>query len=280
MSTGVFNSERGQVWGNYRGTVVSTADPEKLGRCRVRVLPYFAGIKDEDLPWATPAMPILAGAGSGYGNFHVPQVKSWVWVFFEAGDFYQPVYFAEAQDGVHGLPADRREGYPQNRVGRTPSGIQLSIDDKNQTLEVQHPSGTYIKVLFDGSVEVGSTAKVGFVSAEDTSVVSAQNVGVTSGESVLLSAGKNVGVTAGGVSLLSTGKTVVESLGTIEATAGLSVTVKAPLVSVVAGSVNVTGASVNVSAGQLSLDVGSLDVSGYTNFTGPVVINGVLQKDD
>jgi hypothetical protein len=53
-----------------------------------------------------------------------------VWVFFEAGDIYQPVYFAEATDGLKGLPVDIDEDYPSTTVTETKTGIVIKINRK------------------------------------------------------------------------------------------------------------------------------------------------------
>ena len=115
-------------FGNYRGIVVNNYDPELAGKIQVRVLPVFQSIDDAVLPWAIPAMPISSGAGYGTGTLAIPIVGSFVWVFFEEGDIYQPVYFAEAQNLAYGIPAQTQAGYPNTRVISFPSGIQLIVD--------------------------------------------------------------------------------------------------------------------------------------------------------
>jgi len=138
--------------GNYRGKVVSNTDPSSLGRIKVEVFGVFDGIDAEDIPWAVPAFPLSSGAGVGYGSFAVPEVDSHVWCFFESGDIYQPVYFAEAADGVHGLPSERTTNYPSRKVIKTKSGIVIYIDDSDEEVKVSHPSGTYIEIDQNGKV--------------------------------------------------------------------------------------------------------------------------------
>ncbi len=127
--------------GNYRGKVLSTSDSDQLGRIRCEVYPMMIGedtaknldgvdgIAIASLPWAVPAMPLSSGAGSGYGSFMVPKVGSFVFIFFEEGDINQPVYFAEAQTKTHGLPASRTVNYPNRKVVKTSSGVEIIIDD-------------------------------------------------------------------------------------------------------------------------------------------------------
>lgn len=127
--------------GNYRSKVLSTTDPEQLGRIKVEVYPMMIGMETAkhldgiegiaiaQLPWAVPAPPLSSGAGVGYGSFAVPEVGSFVFVFFEEGDINQPVYFAEAPTSDHGLPSDRTTNYPNRKIVETSSGVKIIIDD-------------------------------------------------------------------------------------------------------------------------------------------------------
>lgn len=148
--------------GMYRGEVVDNIDPDQAGRVRVRVFGIFKDeILDADLPWAVPAMPIFTGSGSGYGNFAVPEIGTHVFVFFESGDVYQPTYFAEAPNKVHGLPSERTTNYPNRRIQKTKSGIVIMIDDKDNVVKIIHPTGKYFEINENGNV---------FVSAEKLEV--------------------------------------------------------------------------------------------------------------
>jgi len=133
--------------GIYRGKVLDTNDPDQFGRIRAEVYPMLLGVatvarlkrensnvtwtgmETVDIPWAVPAFPLFTGSGSGYGFFSVPREGTFVWVFFEGGDIYQPVYFAEAPDKVSGLPGNRVTNYPNRTIIRTESGCEITIDD-------------------------------------------------------------------------------------------------------------------------------------------------------
>jgi hypothetical protein len=138
--------------GFYRGKVLENSDSSQLGRLKVEVYGVLDGLESQDLPWAVPAMPVLTGAGSGCGHFSVPAVGSYVWCFFEGADLYQPVYFAEAPDGVHGLPAERTTNYPNRRVLKTSSGITIILDDTSELVRVDHPSGSFISIDSNGDI--------------------------------------------------------------------------------------------------------------------------------
>ena len=138
--------------GMYRGKVLDNDDPSEFGRIKVEVFGVFDGIVAADVPWAVPAMPLFSGAGAGFGSFTVPEIDSYVWCFFESGDHNQPVYFASATDGVHGLPAERETNYPFRRVMRTKNGIVIYIDDYVKEIKVDHPSGAYLKIDGSGNI--------------------------------------------------------------------------------------------------------------------------------
>lgn len=143
--------------GRYRGEVIDNNDPNKLGRVKVNVFGIFDGIDPSCLPWAIPATSIFSGAGAGFGHFTVPEVNSYVWCFFEEGDMYQPVYFAEALDGVHGLPSERTTNYPSRKVLKAKNGIVIYIDDSANEIKVEHPTGAYLKIDGSGNVTIVGT---------------------------------------------------------------------------------------------------------------------------
>jgi len=143
--------------GFYRGVVLDNSDSENLGRIKVNIYGVFDDIASQYLPWATPAMPIGSGAGIGFGNSSIPEIGSYVFCFFETGDIYQPVYFAEAPDGVHGLPTERLTNYPYRKVWKTKNEIVIIIDDSDKEIEVNHPSGAYVKIDTDGNIEISGT---------------------------------------------------------------------------------------------------------------------------
>lgn len=141
-----FQSSDNKLTGIYRGLVEDNNDPSQYGRIRVRIYPHFSGVDANILPWAVPAMPLFEGAGSGVGSFIVPEVGSYVFCFFEHGDVYQPVYFAEAQNAIKGLPTERTTNYPNRKVIKTTSGITVYIDDTSKVIDIKMPSAMELKV--------------------------------------------------------------------------------------------------------------------------------------
>lgn len=155
-----FEKDKTKLDGIYRGQVLDNNDPEKLGRIKVRIFSVLSKkIKVEYIPWAVPAMPLFTGSGNDFGHFAVPEINSFVWCFFEAGDLYQPVYFAEAPTALHGIPVESVINYPNRRVMKTKNGIVIYIDDTSSSREIKvsHPSGAYVLIDNDGNIVVQGT---------------------------------------------------------------------------------------------------------------------------
>jgi len=132
--------------GIYRGLVVDNNDPQQLGRVKVKIYPMLAEVATDSLPWAVPMYPIVEGAGSGIGYFAVPDINTMVYILFEQGDIYQPVYIGEAPDGAHGTPSERVTNYSNRKVLKTSSGIVIYIDDTAKKLKVETAGGIYFEI--------------------------------------------------------------------------------------------------------------------------------------
>jgi hypothetical protein len=85
--------------GFYRAVVRDSNDPDKVNKVKVEVLPMMRGLPTADLPWAIPK---FAGR-----NTVVPNEGATVWVFFEEGDVYKPVYEAQYTIPIKNLKAGR-----------------------------------------------------------------------------------------------------------------------------------------------------------------------------
>lgn len=146
--------------GIYRGVVMDNNDPLKYGRIRVKVYPMLSDVVTTNLPWAVPAYPITDGAGVNFGYFAVPDISTNVFVMFEQGDIYQPVYLGEAPDAVKGLPTSRLINYPNRKIVRTSSGLEMILDDSVPSFRFNHPTGTNILVGSLGEVTINSVNNV------------------------------------------------------------------------------------------------------------------------
>jgi len=143
--------------GNFRGRVVSTADPYGAGRVRVRVYGVYDGVPDSSLPWAIFSDPFMGGQ-AGIGGFVVPDVGSDVWVFFEEGNHMLPVYFAGAPARPHGPP--ERSAGPHNKVLHTKAGHIIEVDDEGNRIRIHHSSGTDIHIDSGGNITLTGVGDV------------------------------------------------------------------------------------------------------------------------
>lgn len=150
----MFEKENRSLYGIYRGKVVDNNDASKYGRVKVQVYPYFDGIDDDALPWAKPAFPLSVGSGSNKGSFVIPDNDTFVFVFFEMGDPYQPVYFAEAPTALHGIPTESVTNYPTRRVIKTAAGFVIYIDDTAKDMKVLQPDGSYVHLKGNKDIDI------------------------------------------------------------------------------------------------------------------------------
>lgn len=124
-------------FGKYRGLVVGTDDPNKLGRLTAKV-PEVLG--DTPTGWAWPAAPY---AGNGEGFFFVPPPGAGVWIEFEAGDVSRPVWTGcWWADGQVPRTETGAEAGPKVKVLRTAAGHVVALDDDGGTVTVSDKDGT------------------------------------------------------------------------------------------------------------------------------------------
>ena len=102
------------VW--FIGVVESRADPDALGRCKVRCVGYHTEDKQQlptdDLPWATPMQPITSAANSEVGTAPVGPVEgTWVVGFFQDGENAQQPIFMGTIGGIPLSPASPDVGF-------------------------------------------------------------------------------------------------------------------------------------------------------------------------
>ncbi len=181
---GIFKKARLKFNGMYRAKVLDNVDPQQYGRVRAEIYPMLHGLDSSVLPWAKPAFSLSCGASGVKGSFAVPDVGSFIFIFFENGDIYQPVYFAEAATAVDGLPAFRTTNYPNRRGFRTSSGVEVYIDDVARHMHISHPTGTYILIGTDGKVTVSSASGVELAVVGDVDVTAGGTINISGGVEV------------------------------------------------------------------------------------------------
>ncbi|HEX7839683.1 MAG TPA: phage baseplate assembly protein V [Kofleriaceae bacterium] len=179
--TGEFDTHEPRYTGLYIGHVVDRADPEQLGRVRIRI----PGLIEPASAWAFP-LGTVGGGSDRRGFFAVPEVGAEVGVLFHQGDVDHPYYLC----GHWGKPGGATEvlsparelsteDVPQVRAFETRRFL-LVFDDRagKEALRIQDKaSGDQIE--FDGAA-MGITVKAtsalllqadGLISIEGTTVV-------------------------------------------------------------------------------------------------------------
>lgn len=118
--------------GFYRGVVLDNIDPDKNGRCKIRIagvhspdLTSASAITKDMLDWAEQASPVFGEGISAGGSFSVPKIGSHVWVFFEGGNYRKPIYFAYS----FGLPGETYSNQRAFPVLADPNKVQSGNSD-------------------------------------------------------------------------------------------------------------------------------------------------------
>lgn len=215
-----FTLPKTELRGIYRGVVEDNKDPDRAGRCRIRVFGVHTytntskklheGVPTEHLVWAQPACPIFGGI-SKVGIYGVPCQGAHVFLFFEAGNIMQPRYFATAP----GMPQqmgnknfgffDPDEVFPTrimdpdwNSCDPTREYTDIFIiEDKggNKLVFDSTPGNEHIYIENGGSKRAFTTYKQGSVSTQSGSGTSENSTGSqktnVSGDSVYVVTGEN-----------------------------------------------------------------------------------------
>lgn len=124
-------------FGKYRGIVTDNDDPKNLGRLKARV-PEI--LKDVETGWALPCAPY---AGDGIGVYAVPPPESGVWIEFEGGDVWRPIW-SGCWWGTDQLPKDSAgtSAAPPIKIFRTEQGLLLSLDDGGKSIALGDDSAS------------------------------------------------------------------------------------------------------------------------------------------
>lgn len=94
----------------WMGIVEDRADPEKMGRYRVRIIGYHTesrvDLPTKDLPWATPVMPVTSSSNTGVSETpYLVEGTAVIGFFSDGEDEQQPVIIGS----LPGMPQQRNE---------------------------------------------------------------------------------------------------------------------------------------------------------------------------
>jgi len=193
----------GTQWdGMWPGVVVSTIDPQKVGRVRVRVPQVYGDaestdeyIPDAALPWARPSL--------SPHDFHAGfEVGDGVWVSFWGGEASKPIWHGQFI-GTGDAPPEFVSSYtpnPKTRIIRTTNGHVIEMRWVEGQEQIRLVTAGQAKVeIVDGLLAVPPgpriTASIGDKTVELNAVTGAITVVNASGP---------VQVTGQGITLIST----------------------------------------------------------------------------
>lgn len=164
-----FMGSEGMVW--FHAVVEDRIDPDKLGRCKIRILGFHTQdktlIPTQELHWAYPIQPLTSAAMNGLGSSPLgPLPGTWVLGFFRDGDDNQEPIILGTIGKIPQDPPNNTIGFndPRDSDG-TPetletaprkfkersypfdgSGAQLTPEDKAVPYpRVVHPLGAVLK---------------------------------------------------------------------------------------------------------------------------------------
>jgi len=170
---------RDRIW---VGPVVDNDDPEKLGRCRIKVFSLFDDLEDSAVPWAFPVSNgVFAGGPGGMGSISIPKMGTIVRVRFSEGNLYSPEFYG-IQTINRKMQADISNTYlnshviaydedEQMKILYTPGvGLQLFHKDSNITINpdssitIEHKDSQSIIELVGTTINITANSTINITS--------------------------------------------------------------------------------------------------------------------
>lgn len=142
---------------DYVGVVEDNRDPDKIGRCRIRIHGLYDNIETKHLPWALPDFPLAVGVK---GSFIVPEIGTMVSVSFDLGDRYEPRYKTKILDRRNlNFDCDKDEDYPDSVIFyETSNGDYFKINRAKGEFIIKTGAGVLLKMNQNGDVELTNTS--------------------------------------------------------------------------------------------------------------------------
>jgi len=176
MSLQNFLGQDGFIW--FVGVVEDRADPQKLGRVRVRCLGYHTDDKvalpTSDLPWASPVLPITSSGISGIGQTPLGLVEgSWVLGFFRDSTYAQEPMILGSLPGRPVEEAGNTGFYDPNKIFprhiNEPDTNRLAVNDEdNPHLGLELRKATRITGLATADFDATTAADASAITSSDT----------------------------------------------------------------------------------------------------------------
>jgi len=196
-----------ELHGLHIGQVIDRADPERLGRVRVRI----PGLIEPASAWAFP-LGTAGGGSDRRGFFAVPELGAEVGVLFHRGDADRPYYLAGhwgRPGGTSEVPEPARDlspaETPQVRVFET-GRFLLVFDDRGgkESLRLQDKvSGDLITLDAGAGVKVTTASDLLIQAGGKVSINAVANVSIDTDGDMVVTAQGSAMVTANGQAIVS-----------------------------------------------------------------------------
>lgn len=179
--------------------VIDDADPQKLGRLRVRYYWPVENQQEAETDWIRLLTPY---SGSGKGQLFKPEVGSQVLVGYQNGLAEQPFVLGNMfhaknkQDAKYSPDGNLMKGI------QTAGGNKFVMQDKQgaQSINISNSNnkGTALNINFngDGSVSIITNGPISLTAGGDITLEAKKDITLTAGNNVTITAKKNVFVTA------------------------------------------------------------------------------------
>lgn len=144
----------------YRAIVTSNQDPDKAGRCLLKII----GIHDGDAggnAWAERMGSTDFGLNNGVGVSSTLQVGTWVWCFLDHDNPNKPVIFGTCIDkgDFHSSTTGQ---YGNVQAIHTASGhlIELSDAGGDSRIQITHSAGSKITIDNSGNITIDCVGNI------------------------------------------------------------------------------------------------------------------------
>jgi hypothetical protein len=214
------------------GLIEDNQDPLFQGRCKIRVYGKFDArvdpkdpnsdytIPTTNLPWARPCNLFMGGSGTGAGNYTVPKVGTQVYVTFDNGNLYSPIFhhniyqsdevMSEIQASyanAHVLMYDT--AFEQDKDGNNlrdgewvkiyfteAKGVMIDYATKagpttvnvkpDNSVEIKNPNGDSIVMKNDGTITLTHSKDVTINAGQNATINTGQNTTINASQDALI----------------------------------------------------------------------------------------------
>lgn len=247
--------------GCYIGVVTNNIDPLKKSRVKVSIEGIW-----ETSELLTPWVKVLSkdSSAKAYSKVDIPIVGTKCLVMFIGGDPLQGYIVGYIPDAIEELS----EGYPDDEGTITANGILVKNDLITDTVTIEHPSGTSLKIDGNGNILVhtnntSSNERAALINPPGVSLTIIGDLSVKTQGNVKFDC-KEFSVTAENISMNSSSFT--NQCNTYSVTAS-TITVNGTTTTINGNTVSVKGATTSIEGAALSVK-GAGNVLGSENTIG------------